>query len=169
MTQGALVGLALLGGACQGELKLLNTNNGGTTPTADMAMEETPVEDVISFLQINKDMDQPALGCTSPISACHGGEMPVGVMKLKANGPRDMAVLMENYLQAKAEPRVNLAMPEASTLLTKPLATKMDVPHTGGKTYFRNEMDTFYVRWLKWVRCGAKLEEVKVSTCPGGT
>jgi hypothetical protein len=167
MTQGALVGLALLGGACQGELKLLNTNNGGVTPTVDMAMEETPVEDVISFLQVNKDMDQPALGCTSPIGACHGGAMPVGVLKLALNGPKDMGNLMLNYEQSKA--RVDLAVPANSTLLTKPLATKPEVMHTGGKTYFKNEMDTFYVRWLNWVRCGAKLEEVKLSTCPGGT
>ena len=133
-----------------------------------MAMEEPVKEDVVSFAQINKDMDQPALGCTSPAMACHGGAMPVGILKLQSGAQTDGTKLMANFTETTAMPRVNPAMPAESTLLTKPLATRMDVAHMGGKSYFASDQDPIYVRWLKWVRCGAKFEEVMVSTCPGG-
>lgn len=158
-----------MGAACQGELKLLNTNAGGVTQ--DMAVAEdlsdNTSDSVISFLQVNKDMEQPLLGCTSPVRACHGTTMPVGVLKLVPNGPTDMAALMANYEESKK--RVDMANPAKSIFLTKPLATATDVPHQGGKTYFANDQDPVYKRWLNWAKCGAKLEEVMVSSCPGGT
>jgi hypothetical protein len=161
----ALLGLALLGGACQGELKLLNPDAPIVTPGVPDLPDE-PKGEVISFLQVNRDMEQPALGCTAQIPACHGGDSPRGVLRLLPRGPTDQAALLSNYEQTKA--RADLAQPAASPLLTKPLATS-PVAHEGGKSYFRSELDTFYVRWLGWVRCGAKREEVKLADCPGGT
>ncbi|MCS6912226.1 MAG: hypothetical protein RMK29_06840 [Myxococcales bacterium] len=167
ITNGALlIGITLLGASCQGELKLLNKDPAGMLDFAPPPDLMPPPDNEVSFLQVNGDMDQPALGCTSPVRACHGTDMPVGVLKLAPNGTRDMSVLMANYEEAKKQ--VNLAQPAESKLLTKPLATRADVPHMGGKSYFRNEMDPIYQRWLAWIRCGAKLEAVKIDTCPGG-
>jgi len=57
-----LTAIALLVGACQGELKLLGGSSLldlGQPASGDLTQ---PAADAVSFRQVNADMDQPALG-----------------------------------------------------------------------------------------------------------
>lgn len=87
-------------------------------------------------------------------------------MTYSAKGLQDAAAAMANYTESKA--RVDLANPANSLLLTKPLTTRGDVLHEGGKSYIANEMAPEYQRWFKWVQCGAKFEAVPSDACTGG-
>jgi hypothetical protein len=166
--RGVLVGLVLLGGACQGELKLLHGMGGGGDGGTGPAPDLSTAADTVSFLDINRDFEEPALTCSTFASpACHGGTNPMGKMKLQSMALGNMTALMANYQQVMeaGKGRVNLAMPAESSLLTKSLTTRSDVMH-GGPKPFKNDMDPVYRRWLQWILCGARFEAAKIETCP---
>lgn len=157
LIRGPLLGLALCQGACQGELKLDAGSGGGRDlSVADLSASSGPDLSPagLSFADINADLDKPIYGCTGAAPVCHGGTNPSGKIKLQAGGT--MAALQANY--AEVLTRVNVATPEASLMLTKPL-DKSGVDHMGGKV-FPAAADTTYQRWLKWIQLGAKFEFV---------
>lgn len=115
----------------------------------------------ISFATIYKDLDAPTLGCTTQISACHGGASPTGLMALDSMAASDMAKLMNSYNQVKA--RVDTANPANSLILKKPLATGAGgTQHTGGNLFFMDTNNVIYKRWLLWIQLGANFDSVPV-------
>jgi len=98
-------------------------------------------------------------GCNG--SHCHGGVKGRGGLKLSANAlfPKDdyewitkggAYQVLSAEVKGDRVPRVDLANPEASSLLTKPT---MAVPHGGGKRFEKDSED--YNKILEWVRAGA--------------
>lgn len=157
-----LLGLAFVVGACQGELNLRNAPGADTKEDLATPLDLKSPLDGVSFADINRDMDQPILGCTSPAAACHGTDKPVGIVKLKDGftSKNDMAVLMANYQAVLTEVKLN--DPATSPFLLRPLKNS-GLAHTGGKV-FNDTADPVYQRWLKWIQLGAKLEFVPFSS-----
>ena len=150
--------------ACQGALTLNDPPSGTTSQTADMSTG-TSNPDTVSYADINRDLDQPLLGCTLNTASCHGGSNPAGKMLLKDNALVDMAKLMDNYNQVKS--RVDTTMPAMSNFLLKVLETKAGgISHTGPKP-FTSVDDPTYQRWLKWIQLGAKFEAVSTKGTQG--
>ncbi|MBL8234645.1 MAG: DUF1553 domain-containing protein, partial [Bryobacterales bacterium] len=98
-------------------------------------------------------------GCNS--SACHGGVKGRGGFKLSANAlyPEDdhewilkggTYQVLTNEIKGSRIPRVDLANPVKSLLLTKPT---MQVPHGGGRRLDPDSED--YWLLLSWIRAGA--------------
>lgn len=98
-------------------------------------------------------------GCNS--SACHGGVKGRGGFKLSANAlyPEDdhqwilkggTYQVLTNEVKGARIPRVDVANPEKSLLLTKPT---MEVPHGGGRRLDPASED--YRVLLSWIRGGA--------------
>ena len=159
-----LLGLAFLMGACQGELNLRAAPGAQAKEDLATPLDLMPPIDGVSFADINRDMDQPILGCTSPAGACHGTDKPTGIVKLKDGFTTkgDMAVLMANYQAVLTE--LKQADPANSPFLLRPLKDS-GLTHTGGKV-FLNTSDAVYQRWLKWIQLGAKFEFVPFSSGP---
>lgn len=102
-------------------------------------------------------------GCNS--SACHGGVKGRGGFKLSANAlhpaeDHEWIVkggtyqVLTSEVKGERVPRVNLAAPEQSLLLTKPA---MIVPHGGGNRLEKDSVD--YHALLAWIRGGAPFQE----------
>jgi hypothetical protein len=142
--------------ACQAELKL---NDGVAKPPADMAMSaNNPIPAMLGYIDINKDLESPALGCTNQVSACHGGSNPAGTMALADMAAGDMTKLMSNYNQVKM--RVTTTDPANSLILLKLLATsQVGMSHPGG-TPFSDTNNPMYQRWLVWIQLGAPFDQV---------
>jgi hypothetical protein len=98
-------------------------------------------------------------GCNS--AACHGGVKGRGGLKLSANAlhPKDdyewivkggVYQVLTDEVKGVRVPRVDLADPEKSLLLTKPA---MIVPHGGGKRFDKGSSD--YQTILEWIERGA--------------
>jgi hypothetical protein len=98
-------------------------------------------------------------GCNG--SACHGGVKGRGGFKLSANAlyPEDdhewivkggVYQVLTNEVKGERVPRIDLANPEKSLLLTK---AAMIVPHGGGKRLEAGSED--YRTLLDWIRAGA--------------
>jgi hypothetical protein len=110
------------------------------------------------------------LGCNG--AACHGGVKGQGGLKLSANAlyPKDdyeWIVKGGTYQVLTAEikgeriPRIDLANPEKSLLLTKPTMT---VTHAGGKRFAVGSDD--YNTILGWIRNGANYSDGSGSADP---
>ncbi len=148
--------------------RLAATADGSVTVTASLAgtppaRTEVRIEDSASVRPFSFPRDIGAIltkrGCNG--AACHGGVKGRGGLKLSASGlfPKDdyewitkggVYQVLSTEVKGDRVPRVDLANPDQSLLLTKPT---MAVAHGGGKRFDTDSED--YKALLGWVKSGA--------------
>ncbi len=152
-----LSGEARLAARADGQLNLTATLS-GVQAKSSVRVEASSTQRPFSFAR-----DIGAIltkrGCNS--AACHGGVKGRGGMKLSASGlyPKDdyewitkggVYQVLTTEVKGERIPRIDLANPEKSLLLSKPA---MITPHAGGKRFEKDSDD--YKTILAWVKSGA--------------
>jgi WD40 repeat protein len=139
-------GFVQFGGAGKTEIEVAY---GGISERVPATVNVAPAKFVPDFIHdVNPVLTK--LGCSA--GTCHGSQGGKKGFKLSLRG-YDPLYDIRSFTDDMGARRVNLAAPETSMMLLKPLA---DIPHEGGKLIERG--DKYYSLIHEWIKGGAHLD-----------
>jgi hypothetical protein len=126
----------------------------GKTAEVPVKIEQAAVDQAISFR-----LDVMPVFMKAECNRCHGSARGQDGFSLSLWGFDPEA---DHHRITREQPgrRINLAMPEASMLLTKATG---EAPHTGGKKFDKGS--PLYKTMLRWLEAGAPNDPPDVATC----